>query len=348
MKHNYFTNNFRLNGKQITSKEELLQYTKNELTEVHDFFTEWFDDNNFIMVQTSGSTGKPKNIKVKKEFMVNSALATAKYFELEDDDIHALLSLSPKYIAGKMMLVRAITSGWNIDVVEPCSNPFKTDKIYDVTALVPLQVHHSIKDLHKAKLVLVGGGKVSSPLQKKLQKLNNTKIFSTYGMTETVTHIAVKKLNHVNGITNYFEVLPNIKIQKDDRGCLVIDAPSISDEKVITNDIIKLIDDRHFCWIGRYDNIINSGGVKINPERVEEKLSNQIKKRFFIASQKDEALGQKVILVVEGKQHTKSKIDTTIFDFLDRYEKPKHIYYIDKFIETKTGKVNRKACLELV
>jgi O-succinylbenzoic acid--CoA ligase len=246
-----------------------------------------------------------------------------------------------------MMLVRAMISGWELDIVEPCSNPLKGDKKYDVTALVPMQVHHSFKDLSKAKLILVGGGKVSKPLQEKLQKVP-TRVFSTYGMTETITHIAVKKINHLNGITNYFEVFPDISIEKDDRDCLVINAPNISDKKVITNDIVKVIDSKHFCWIGRYDNIINSGGVKISPESIEEKLSDVIKQRFFIASEKDEVLGEKVILIIERKKNSKFKIQDSIFSFLGKYEKPKKVYYVDKFMETKTNKVNRKLTLELV
>ncbi|MEE9350388.1 MAG: AMP-binding protein [Flavobacteriaceae bacterium] len=337
--------NFKLNGQKFSTISDLLAYTNKELPEAHEFFKEWFGSKKFLTVYTSGSTGKPKGIKLKKAFMINSALATARYFELEDEKITALLCMSPKYIAGKMMLVRALISGWHLDVITPTSHPLSGLKKYDFTAMVPLQLHNSLKELHKVNMIIVGGGAVSQPLQKKIMDLK-TKIFSTYGMTETVTHIAVKKLNNLNGITNYFEVLPDIKIEKDDRNCLVINAPNLSEEKIITNDIIKLIDDKHFCWIGRFDNIINSGGVKINPERVEQKLEEVIKHRFFVASQKDEALGNKVILIVEDVK--KSKIDNSIFKFLDKYEKPKTIFYIDKFIETKTGKIDRKANINLI
>ncbi len=337
--------NFKLNSNKFTSISELLDFCESDFPDAFEFLNDWFSKSKYIIVPTSGSTGNPKLIKIKKEFMINSAVATATYFELQEENVTALLCLSPKYIAGKMMLVRALISGWKLDVIAPCSDPLKTNKKYDVTALVPLQVHHSLKDLHKVKLVLVGGGKVSKSLQSKLQNIK-TKIFATYGMTETITHIAVKKINHLNGITNYFKVLPNVRIEKDARNCLVIDAPSISDKKVITNDIIKLIDDKHFCWIGRFDNIINTGGVKINPERVEEKLSDSISQRFFIASQQDEVLGNKVILIIESKENF--KLDESIIDFLDKFEKPKNIYYIVKFIETKTNKINRKATLALI
>ncbi len=333
---------FCLNEIPFSNKEELLQYTNENLRDTYFFLKEWFNAKNHVIVHTSGSTGSPKSIKILKEHMINSALATATYFELQEEEITALLCLSPNFIAGKMMLVRALVSGWKLDVIEPISNPLAKNKKYDFTAMVPLQVHHSLKDLHKVKILIVGGGVVSRTLQKKLKGLK-TKIYATYGMTETITHIAVKKINHISGITNYFEVLPNIKIEKDKRNCLIIDAPNLSKTKIITNDIVKLIDDKHFCWKGRFDNIINSGGIKIIPEQVEIKLDKSIKQRFFIASEKDAILGQKVILIVEGETPKIKNID---FSPLDKYEKPKSVYYLNKFIETKTGKINRKACLE--
>ena len=327
---------FKLNGIQFNSVKELLAYSKKELPEVFELFSEWFSNKKQLTVYTSGSTGKPKAIKLLKEHMINSALATAKYFDLDGDNISALLCMSPKFIAGKMMLVRSIVSGWNLDIIEPTSHPLTTRKIYDFVAMVPLQVYNSLADIHKVKTLIVGGGAVSSDLQEKLKNVR-PKVYATYGMTETVTHVAVKKLSQLDGITNYYEVLPGITVEKDDRNCLVIDAPNISKEKIVTNDIVKLIDDKHFCWQGRFDNIINSGGVKIIPERVEEKLEASINQRFFISSKNDDALGQKVILVIEG-----DKIDSINYDALDKYEKPKEVYYLDKFEETKSGKIDRK------
>jgi len=331
---------FKLNGVHFNSVNELLVYSKNELPEVYEFFSEWFSNKKYLTVHTSGSTGKPKAIKLLKEHMINSALATAKYFDLDGDDITALLCMSPNYIAGKMMLVRAIVSGWNMDVIEPTSHPLESRKMYDFVAMVPLQIYNSLDDIHKVKTVIVGGGVVSSDLQDKLKDVR-PKVYATYGMTETVTHIAVKKLSQLDGITNYYEVLPDITVEKDDRNCLVIHAPNISKEMIVTNDIVKLIDDKHFCWQGRYDNIINSGGVKIIPERIEEKLENSINQRFFISSKKDNALGQKVILIIEGKEIT--NID---YKALDKYEKPKAVFYIDKFVATKSGKIDRKSTIE--
>ena len=327
---------FKLNGTPFKSVKDLLTFTEVEFPEIYTFFTEWFSNKKYLTVYTSGSTGKPKPIKLLKEHMVNSALATARYFDLDDEEISALLCMSPKFIAGKMMLVRAILSGWNIDVIAPTSHPLTSRKMYDFVAMVPLQVFNSLENIHKVKTVIVGGGAVSPDLQEKLKNVRS-RVYSTYGMTETVTHIAVKKLSRLEGITNYYEVLPDITVEKDDRDCLVINAPNISKIQIVTNDIVKLIDDKHFCWQGRFDNIINSGGVKIIPERVEEKLANNLTQRFFISSIKDAALGNKVILIIEG-----NPICDIDFTGIDKYEKPREIFYVDKFIETKSGKINRK------
>jgi len=333
---------FRLNDQQFNSIKELLHYAEKDLPEVFEFFSEWFSRKKYLTVYTSGSTGKPKAIRILKEHMINSALATATYFDLDDEEISALLCMSPNYIAGKMMLVRAMTSGWNLDVVTPVANPLKARKMYDFTAMVPLQVYKSLDDIHKVRTIIIGGGAISKPLQKKLLDAR-PRVYATYGMTETVTHIAVKRLNWAKGITNYYEALPNIVLEKDERGCLVINAPTISNKQIVTNDIVRLIDDKHFTWLGRYDNIINSGGVKIIPESVEEKLSKVMEQRFFISSVKDDALGQKVILIVEGEKQ--GNID---FSVVGKYEKPKEIFYTNQFTETKSGKINRKETLAAV
>jgi len=336
--------NFRLNGIDFSSKKALLDYAKKVNEEIYKFIKNWLNDKDYVLVQTSGSTGKPKQINIQKVFMINSALATEKYFNLSANT-SALLCLSPKYIAGKMMLVRAMVLGWQLDVVEPKSNPFKGGKKYDFSAIVPLQLYHSLADIHKIKTIIVGGGKVSKSLQDRLRK-QETNLFATYGMTETITHIAVKKLNNTSSQEQYFEVLANIIISKDERDCLVIEAPKISTEQIITNDLVEIINSNQFKWLGRFDNVINSGGIKISPEIVEEELTKIIKQRFFVASKKDTALGEKLILILEGKTNAKlkEKLQKEISQLktISKYQKPKSIYFIDEFIETETRKINRK------
>ncbi|MFO7674065.1 MAG: O-succinylbenzoic acid--CoA ligase, partial [Lutibacter sp.] len=164
MKNNTFHNAFKLQGKSFNSIEELINFSKEISAEVSDFLRNWFDENSFVEVKTSGSTGNPKIIQLQKIHMIHSAKATGEYFNLPENTT-AMLCMSTNYIAGKMMLVRALTLGWHLDIVEPTSNPLKnSDKIYDFSAMVPMQLHNSLADIHKIKKLIVGGGMVSNEL----------------------------------------------------------------------------------------------------------------------------------------------------------------------------------------
>ncbi|ARV13696.1 AMP-binding protein [Polaribacter sp. SA4-12] len=343
MEQNRFHRNFKLNSKSFTSVDELLVYAHNFSDEIYQFLEIWFSQEDFIYVKTSGSTGIPKEIKLLKVQMINSAFATGKYFGLLENT-SALLCLPTAYIAGKMMLVRALVLGWQLDVVDAGSNPLKNiEKKYDFSAMVPLQLENSLKSLHLIKTLIVGGGVVSNQLQGKLQGFSTT-IFATYGMTETITHIAVKKLNNFMIIPSFYEVLPNVEIYKDVRNCLVINAPKVSNELVFTNDIVHLISDTQFEWLGRFDTIINSGGVKLHPEKIEEKLSKKITSRFFVAGVSDEKLGEKLVLIVEGKSQPVEINNAN----LSKFEIPKEIYFVNKFVETETKKIQRNKTLDLI
>ncbi len=275
--------------------------------------------------------------------MVNSALATGVFFNVKAGT-KALLCLPVNYIAGKMMLIRALTLGWHLDIIEPNSTPLKRlSKTYDFTAMVSIQVENSIDKLNQIKKIIIGGGAVSNLLQERLQCLN-TEVFATYGMTETITHIAVKKLNNLKQNPNFYEILPNINIYKDYRNCLVVQASKVSEDIIFTNDVIKLISDTEFEWLGRFDNVINSGGIKLYPEKIEEKLSKIIKQRFFVASIPDNVLGQKLVLILEGKFRNYNLNDIK----LTKYEIPKQLFFIEKFVETKTKKIQRKQTLDLI
>ena len=214
-------------------------------------------------------------------------------------------------------------------------------------------MHHSISDIFKIRTLIIGGGVVSTELAKLLQNVN-TNCYATYGMTETVSHIAVKKLNNKSlreGTTKQFlyETLPNICISTDSRNCLVINAPELVESQIATNDIVELVSATEFKWIGRYDNIINSGGVKLVPEQIEEKLSRIIYQRFFVAGIPDEILGHKLVLLIEGI----GKLDVIMNEIkslstLTKYELPKEVYVVPKFIETETKKIQRKKTLDLL
>ncbi|WP_396175780.1 AMP-binding protein, partial [Flavobacterium sp.] len=303
---------------------------------VGDFLLDWFDSKDYIEMFTSGSTGEPKTVIVKKQAMVNSAIATGDFFDLKPGN-SALQCLPVKYVAGKMMLVRAMILGLDLEFVAPSSHPMRNNEIdFDFVAMVPLQAQNSIQELQKVKKLIIGGAAVNKTLEKQLLKLK-TEVYETYGMTETITHIAARKLGE-----KAFTVLPDVTVSYDDRNCLVIHAPKISDEVIITNDIVELVNENQFIFLGRIDNVINSGGIKLIPEQIENKLMSKIQQRFFISSKSDDELGEKLILVVEGD---KVEFEHTIYEDLDKYEKPKEILFIPKFKETATGKIMRKETL---
>ena len=301
---------------------------------------QWFDDYDYITLTTSGTTGKPKEVKLSKEAMEASALATGEFFRLQPKD-KALLCLPTHYIAGKMMFIRAVVLGLELDFVNPTKEPLKNnDKIYDFVAMVPLQVHNSITQIEQCKTLIVGGAKLSDRTKDILNEMM-VNVYETYGMTETITHIAAKRITE-----NYFTVLPHANISQDKRGCLVIEAPLVSKHLIVTNDIVEMPNDIQFAWIGRYDNLVNSGGVKLVPETIEQKLSDYIPYRFYVIGKEDPVLGQKLVLVIE---HSPYKLLPEAFGSLEKFEKPKETIFIEKFKETPTGKVLRRETInELV
>ena len=335
-------NQFKLNGFHL-NREDLCRVAYSFIKEGEDFekpvgnfLLDWFDYKSYIEMETSGSTGAPKTISISKQAMVDSALATGDFFNLQPGN-KALQCLPVKYVAGKMMLVRAMILGLDLEFVTPSSHPLDHNEIdFDFVAMVPLQAQNSISQLKKVKKLIIGGAAVNKTLEKQLLKLP-TKVYETYGMTETITHIAARKLGE-----KAFTVLPYVTVSFDDRNCLVIHAPRISPEVIITNDIVELLDENQFIFLGRMDNIINSGGIKLIPEQIEKKLVGKISQRFFIASKPDDELGEKVVLVIESEKH---ELDDSIYESLDKYEKPKEIIFIPKFLDTVTGKILRKETL---
>ena len=345
---NNFHTSFQINGKSFSNFEEIIDLSSSISEDLHHFLSLWFSTDAHILVMTSGSTGNPKSISLRKDFMINSALATGSYFQL-GENTKALCCLPINFIAGKMMIVRALVLGWNLDVIEPSSNPLgKITKEYDFSAMVPLQLRNSLSKINQIKTLIVGGGVVSTDLEIALQAVN-TKCYATHGMTETITHIAIKKLNKFSQLehesVSVYKTLPDVTISKDKRSCLVIHAPKVSDETIITNDVVEVVSKTEFNWKGRIDYVINSGGVKLHPEEIEQKLSHTIHSRFFTAGIPDEILGEKCILVIEGENY---QITKKHFSKLSRFEIPKEIFFIPKFIETGSGKIQRFKTLELL
>ena len=331
-------NKFKLNGFSFT-KDDLLRVAYSFIKEgeayekpLGIFILDWFDPKSYLEMNTSGSTGVPKIIRVDKQAMVNSALATGDFFDLQPGQ-KVLHCLPTDYVAGKMMFVRAFILGLDMEFVAPSSHPMERVKgDFDFCGMVPLQAKNSLKDLYRIKKLIIGGAKINKTLKSELVVIPS-QIYETYGMTETITHIAAKRVGE-----SAFTVLPNVKVTQDDRHCLVIDAHTISGEKIVTNDLAELISDTQFVWKGRFDNVINSGGIKLIPEQIEEKLATSISNCFFVYGQADELLGEKLVLYVEGET---IPIDESVFEALDKYEKPKETVFVPEFKRTATGKVIR-------
>ena len=344
---------FKLNGLTFESAEELLNFADGLLTQGADhevllakFITRWLNFDLKISLKSSGSTGKQKKIKLLKEHMVNSAKATGSYFKL-GAGTSALLCVSPKFIAGKMMLVRAMILGWDLHVVAPEKDALtQYDNDYDFAAMVPYQVLHSIDALNKVKKLIIGGAPISNKLETLLESAS-TEVFATYGMTETCSHVGIRRINGP-AKSNTFSALPNVKFSTDKRGCLEINAPDILGKELVTNDVVDLKTPTSFNWVGRIDNLINSGGVKIIPEELEAKLSSFIDFPFIITSEKDAQLGERVILVLEVSEDVIIPDYSEAFSVLEKYDRPKKIYTISKFPYTKNSKIKRRAVRKLL
>lgn len=336
---------FKLNGFTL-SKEDLIREACIFIKEgddfekaVGDFIYEWFDAKDYIELLTSGTTGPPKIIRLEKQAMVNSALATGDFFDLRPGN-KVLHCLPVRFIAGKMQLVRGFILGLDMDFVAPTSHPLQNnDTMYDFAAMVPLQVMGSIDKLCNVKKIIIGGQKISKPLEDILLKLP-IEAYETYGMTETITHIAAKKVGEKS-----FKVLPNVTVTKDENNCLCIKADRISAEVFCTKDVVEIVNENEFIFLGRLDNIVNSGGIKLIPETIEAKLADQIKARFFVIGIEDELLGEKLALIIEGDRYD---VDPHNFLNLDKYEYPKKVFFYPQFLETGSGKIRRRDTLAQV
>ena len=325
-------NRFKINGFHL-DKDSLFQLGYSFIkegdsfeVEFGEFLLDWIDDNDTIQLMTSGTTGEAKLITIQKQSMVNSAIATADFFGLLPGD-KVLHCLPTRFIAGKMMLVRSIIIGLEMDLITPSSHldDLLPSKKYDFVALVPAQAQAGLDKLNQFKKIIIGGAKLSDTLANQLHTCTAA-IYETYGMTETITHIAAKRLG-----SERFETLPNVSISIDDRDCLVIHAPNIVSSTIVTNDLVEIISDNQFKWLGRFDNVINSGGIKYFPEQIEAKLALKINQRFFIAGLPDDNLGQKIVLFIEGEEFP---LEASIFSELEKFERPKEIHFIPNFIET--------------
>lgn len=327
-----------------------------------EFCRQWYTGQDVFELKTSGSTGIPKTITVTRQQMIASAAMTKVALNLKPG-YNALVCLNTDLIAGKMMLVRGLEIGMQMYITYPDSNPFMhlQDGVkIDFAAMVPYQIQTILEKspkktpvLNSMKALIIGGAAVSESLVKIIQNIQ-TPVYSTYGMTETVSHIALKKLNGSDA-SEAFTTLPGIKISQDERGCLTIKGQVTNNSTITTNDVVELLNDQQFTWKGRADNIINSGGVKIQLEELELKASRilqrlNISNRFMISGLADKDFGTVVVLLIEGNlsPEIKAQLSHLLRTDLHKYETPKEIYYVDFFKETQSGKVDRNATKDLI
>lgn len=324
----------------FSSLSTLLQFEEKLPEFIVLFLKNWFSDSKFMKVQTSGSTGTPKILDVEKDKMLNSAKMTCDFLELKEGNT-ALLCLPTEYISGKMMLIRAIERRMKLLIQTPSLFPLEniTEEI-DFCAMTPLQVQNSLDKIHYIKKLIIGGASISESLKQQLiQKNPQTKIYETYGMSETLSHIALKSI--LPKREEYFRILDGIKISQDQRGCLVINAPQLNSKTLITNDLIKLKNKREFKFLGRIDNIINSGGIKISPESLEDWIKKFTPNELVLIGIPDINLGEKLVLVLEGEEGLNLKSHILQLPFEKKYLKPKEIIFIEKIPRTPNNKIDR-------
>jgi len=347
-------NNIKYNLQNFSNNKEEINNLNAFERKVISFILDWKQGKSRFNFQTSGTTGQLKSLTLSRNQMIVSARMTMEYLAIHEGGT-LLLCLEPKYIAGAMMLVRAIICNCDLHAFSPSSNPI--DKLSDTThismaAFVPMQINEmlSIPDsaykLKKIEHILIGGAPLTDKTLNKIQSFD-CNMYLTFGMTETVSHFAIRKLNGIDR-SEYFNVLKGIDISTDDRGCLTVAGPITNNRTIITNDLVEIIEYNKFRWMGRIDHIINSGGIKINIDLLESKIrdifiSVEISNDFYLEGVEDSRLGKKLIMIFEIGKSDKSMLRKIklLFSQLSKYEKPKDIRIIEKFFLTKTGKIDR-------
>ena len=309
--------------------------------DLEEFLNEWRNDRPTVLVHTSGSTGKPKPLLVEKCRMEASARITCNFLGLQQGNT-ALLCMPLDYIAGKMMVVRALTCGLRLITVKPSGTPYWDEPI-DFAAMVPLQVWNLLHDaagrqrLMQVRHLIIGGGAIDEQLQNALQDFPHA-VWSTYGMTETLSHIALRRLNGSEA-SQWYTPFEGVRLTLTEDGCLVIDAPAVYDGPLATNDIAQLRADGSFRIIGRKDNVICSGGIKIQMEEVEHLLRPHLSIHYIITRAKDERLGEMVVLLAEGGNP--DEVKAVCERVLPKYWQPRRVVIVDHLPMTATGKPAR-------
>lgn len=322
------------------------------------FCQRWLNGKDKFVFQTSGSTGTPKKIIFTRAQLESSARLTERALNLQPG-YTTLTCLDVNFIAGAMMLVRSLVTGMNMVIKTPSANPLdELPEEIDFAAFVPYQIITLLgqepQKLDKLRTVIIGGAPLSDEVIGLLQN-RLPSFYATYGMTETITHVALQKLNG-NNRQDFFQLLPGITASTDDRGCLLLSVPHLGNHPIITNDRVLLLDEKRFRWIGRFDLVINSGGVKVQVEKIERAVATlfqelKIQKRFLAVGIPDQKLGEQVVLVIEGLKldHDQEEaIKIQLAQQVSIYEMPKALLYTPYFVETRTQKIDRVKTIEIM
>lgn len=336
--------------------------------DLEEFLSEWNNDSDRVLVHTSGSTGKPKPMWVEKKRMLNSARITCDFLGLKPGDT-ALLCMSLDYIAGKMVVVRSIERQLLLIAVEPSGHPLKDvldSQEITFAAMVPMQVYNTLlvpeerARLSRVKHLIIGGGAIDDALAKELNRMSEefrkeqgyeNAIWSTYGMTETLSHIALRRINGKEA-SDWYTPFDSVQISQTDEGCLVIDAPLVCAQPLVTNDIVEIKEGLRFRIKGRKDNVICSGGIKIQIEEVEALLKPYLDKPFMLAKKKDEKFGEIAVLLTEDNDTKRVEAtvrrllsDESAKDSPKKYWIPREYMHVEHLPLTETGKPKRSCLL---
>ena len=321
---------------------------------VEEFINHWNAPGETVEVRTSGSTGTPKVMQVEKRRMLASARATCDFMGLKSGDT-ALLCMSVDYIAGKMMVVRAIERDLELVTVEPSSHPLAASifsdemgKKLDFAAMVPMQVYSSLQvpeereRLAGIRHLIIGGGPLDASLEDELRSFGNA-IWHSYGMTETLSHIALRRVSGSDA-SPWFTPMPGITLSTNEDHCLVIDAPHLCPERLVTRDVVEMSEAdglQRFKVLGRIDNVINTGGIKVYIEQIEKELAPHISCPFLITKCPDSKFGEAVVMLLQGVESDIPVAKAVCDSVLTRYARPKHILAVTSLPMTPTGKPAR-------
>lgn len=342
----------RLEGDAILQWADALVASHNDArwaVEVRDTLRELCTGDGTLTAHTSGTTGPPKEVKLHPNDLRSSARLTGHTFRLKHGD-RALLCLPCSFVAGKLMLVRGSVIGLDLHVIDPAGgvlNNLRTDDRFRFAAMVPNQLHRALQD-DRARLerqfhtILLGGGPVSKALEEDVQDLD-VEVYHGYGSTETLTHVALRRLNGPRQ-QQWSEAIGDITFELDERGCLVVHTPHLRTKDHVTNDVVELLDERRFRWLGRVDNMILSGGRKILPEQLEARTAGVLPYAHYFTARPDDRLGECVGLVIETDQPAEAVVPEVmdlLRGVLEDWELPRRVTAVSSIDRTPSGKIKR-------